>query len=131
MSQIDRKARIREYKENLPPAGIFRIRNTVTGMSLIRPSLNLPGGLNSQRFQLETGAHPDRDLQADWDRLGPEAFVFEVLDELSRKDQDEADLRHEVHLLHRMWLEKLPSDSLYAFSRRGAGPAPSADGVTR
>ena len=66
MSQIDRKARIREYKETSQPAGIYRVRNTATGKSLIGSSVSLPGMLNRQRFQLEHGSHVDKELQGDW-----------------------------------------------------------------
>ena len=61
MADSDRKDRIRDYEENPPPAGVLRVRNTVTGRSLILPASNLPGKLNGQRFQLEMGspAPPD------------------------------------------------------------------------
>lgn len=119
MTEVDRKARVREYKETPRPAGIFQVRNTVTGKSLIGPSTNLPGTLNGQRFRLESGSHPDRELQADWNELGPEAFEFAVLDELDPKVEGSTDLAAELRLLHEMWLEKLSTGSLYSWSRRG------------
>ena len=78
MSQIDRKASVRQYKLNPPPAGTFRVRNTASGKSLVGSAVNLPGMLNRQRFQLQNGSHPSKELQADWNALGPEAFEFEV-----------------------------------------------------
>ena len=77
MNQIDRKARMREYKETPRPAGVYRVRNTATGKSLVGSTADLPGMLNRQRFQLEHGSHPDRELQRDWNELGPDAFEFE------------------------------------------------------
>ena len=79
MTQIDRKTLIRHYKETLPPAGVFRVQNTATGKSLVGSSANLLATLNRQRFQLDHGSHPSRELQADWNALGPEAFKFEAL----------------------------------------------------
>jgi len=121
MSQIDRKARIREYKETPRPAGIYRVRNTVTGRSLVGSSLNLPGMLNRQRFQLENGSHPDRELQIDWNKLGPDAFEFEILDQLESKDESEKRIAEELCVLLTMWLDKLMSsgESLYRQSLRG------------
>lgn len=43
MTQIDRKTRIRHYKETLPPAGVFRVRNTATGKSLVGSTANMQG----------------------------------------------------------------------------------------
>ena len=87
VSGSGRKTLIREYKETQQPAGIYRVRNTTAGKSLIGSSVNLPGMLNRQRFQLEHGSHPDRELQSDWKTLGPGAFEFEVLDRLRPRDE--------------------------------------------
>ncbi len=121
MSQIDRKTLIREYKETQQPAGIYRVRNTGSGKSLIGSSVNLPGMLNRQRFQLEHGSHPDRELQNDWNTLGPEAFEFEVLDRLKPRDEPGYDPTQDLRTLKEMWLEKLQAagEPLYKQSMRG------------
>jgi hypothetical protein len=123
-----RKARIREYKEARQPAGLYRVRNTATGKSLIGSSVNLPGMLNRQRFQLELGSHPDKELQKDWNEFGPGAFAFEVLDRLEPLDEPAADpaaglrvLAADLRALQAMWIEKLTEsgEPLYPQSRRG------------
>jgi hypothetical protein len=121
VSQFDRKARIREYKETSQPAGIYRVRNTTTGKSLVGSTVNLPGMLNRQRFQLEHGSHPDRELQRDWDELGPDAFEFEALDRLEPRDEPAYDPTEDLRVLKEMWLEKLMTvgEPLYRQSRRG------------
>ena len=122
MTQIDRRARIRQYKETLPPAGVFRVRNTSTGKSLVGSSANLPGTLNRQRFQLEHGSHPSRELQADWNALGSEAFKFEVLDQLKPSDKPDYDPSADLRVLKELWLEKLIScgELLYREAGRGS-----------
>jgi len=122
VSQIDRKARIREYKETSQPAGIYRVRNTAMGKSLIGSSVNLRAMLNRQRFQLEHGSHPDRELQRDWNQLGPDAFEFEALDRLEPpRDEPAYDPTEDLHVLKEMWLEKLTAsgEALYRQSKRG------------
>lgn len=121
MSLFDRKARIREYKETSQPAGIYRVRNTTTGKSLVGSTVNLPGMLNRQRFQLGHGSHPDRELQRDWDELGPDAFEFEALDRLEPRDEPAYDPTEDLRVLKEMWLEKLMTvgEPLYRQSRRG------------
>lgn len=122
MTQIDRKARIRQYKETLPPAGVFRVRNTATGKSLVGSSANLPGTLNRHRFQLEHGSHPSRELQADWSALGPDAFQFEVLDQLKPSDKPDSDATEDLRVLKELWFEKLMAsgESLYREAGRGS-----------
>jgi hypothetical protein len=120
VSALDRKSRIRDYKENPPAAGVFGVRNTATGRLLIGHTANLPGMLNRQRFQLEMGSHPDRELQADWSAQGPDSFEFDVLDELETSgDLTPQDLADELAVLHRLWLERLAGRDLYPQSRRG------------
>ena len=119
MTQIDRKARIREYKETLAPAGVFRVRNTATGKSLVGSTANLPGTLNRHRFQLEHGSHPSGELQADWNALGPDAFEFEVLDQLKPSEKPDYDGTEDLRVLKELWLEKLMASGELLY--RGAG----------
>jgi hypothetical protein len=75
---MDRKAKIREYKETPRPAGVFRILNRETGRTLLGSSNDAPARLKRERFQLDLGAHPNRALQGDWKALGRDAFHFSV-----------------------------------------------------
>ena len=120
MREHDRKARIREYKETAIPAGVFRVRNTATGKSLVGSTVNLPGMLNRQRFQLENGSHPDAELQRDWNELGPDAFEFEVLDRLEPAKEPAHDPTEDLRVLTEMWIERLSAagEALYRRSRR-------------
>jgi hypothetical protein len=117
---MDRKALLRAYKDAPPAAGIYAVRNTVDGMALVGAAPNLPGRLNRERFSLDTGAHLSAPLQADWDRLGAEAFTFETLDTLEPSDDPTADISEELEELLGMWLEKLalPAAKLYPHRQR-------------
>ena len=122
MSTIDRRAINREYKETPRPAGIYRVRNTVTGKSLIGATMDLPSMLNRQRFQLESGGHPDRELQQDWRELGSDAFEFGVLDELELKNEPGYDPTDDLAALKQMWIEELTKtgEALYRQSLRAS-----------
>ena len=105
---MDRKSQIRAYKESPRPMGVFRVRNTANGRSLVGSSVDVPGMLNRQRFQLGAGGHPDRALQRDWNELGPGAFEFETLDLLKPpEDRPDYDPREDLRMLEQLWLEKL------------------------
>jgi hypothetical protein len=115
LSRIDRKSRIREYKQTPLAAGIYRIRNTAAGRSLIGSSVNPAGRLNRHRFQLKAGSHPDARLQADWNELGEEGFELAVLDRLEPRDEPDYDPSKDLEVLKELWLEKLSAsgESLY------------------
>jgi len=106
---MDRQLRrelIRAYRETPKEMGVFRVHCPQTGHGVIGASRDLPAMLNRQRAQLSMGAHPDRALQQDWDALGAEAFVFEVLDTLAPKDEPGYDPRDDLAELARMWQER-------------------------
>jgi hypothetical protein len=105
MTNENRAELRRRYKEEGRPMGIFAVRNRASGKVLLGASQNLPGALNAARFQLRLGSHRNRELQADWNALGEDAFAFEVLDELERSpDRDAAE---ELKVLERLWMERL------------------------
>lgn len=102
-----RKALKRAYKERSKPAGVFQIKNTTNGKLLLGSSLNLEGTLNQHRFVLSLGSHRNSALQRDWQALGADAFVFEILEQVKVKDEPGFDLSDELTLLEQVWLEEL------------------------
>jgi len=102
-----RKELQREYKERIKSAGVYQVKNMANGKVLLGSSLNLEGPLNRHRFMLKVGSHPNKALQKDWDELGPDQFVFEILEEFKPKDDPGFNLKDELTLLEMIWLEKL------------------------
>ncbi|MCX6561229.1 MAG: GIY-YIG nuclease family protein [Candidatus Aminicenantes bacterium] len=104
-----RKELIRQYKDNPPPAGVFQIRNRVSGKIYVSSAPSVDGKLNSQRFMLQAGGHVNKDLQRDFAAQQPEDFAFEVLEYL--KPQDPAAslvvVRGALAEMEKCWLEKL------------------------
>lgn len=107
MDRRIRKELIRAYREAPREMGVFRVHCPATGRAVIGASRDLPSMLNRQRAQLSLSSHPDRALQADWDALGAEAFVFEVLDTLPAKDDPDYDPADDLAELARLWQERL------------------------
>jgi group I intron endonuclease len=97
----------REYKERKKPAGVYQIKNLSNGKVFIGSNMNLEGPLNSHKFQLMSGRHPNEALQKEWNEYGPEKFSFEILEVVKFKDDPDFNLRDEVTLLEQIWLEKL------------------------
>jgi hypothetical protein len=114
-----RKEIHREYKERVKPSGIFQIRNLANGKILLGSSLNLEGPLNKHRFMLKINGHPNKELQKDWNELGPEQFSFEILETVPLSDNPNFNLKDELTLLEEIWLEKLQP-----FGERGYNSGP-------
>lgn len=86
--------------------GVFQIRNIANGKRLIGANRNLPGVFNRESFVLRSGSHRNRPLQDDWNAFGAEAFVFEVLEELTPLDAPGYDPSEDLAFLEQEWLEK-------------------------
>lgn len=97
----------RAYQERPRPAGIFQIKNTISGKVLLGSSLNLDGALNRHRFMLSIGGHPNKALQQDWDQFGADAFVCEVLELAKVTEDPHFNLSDELTLLEQIWIEQL------------------------
>jgi len=104
---MDRRERKKKYKQTVQPMGIFQVRNNVIGKIFIGSGKNLPGNLNSQRFQLNSGTHMNGELQRDYAQLGEGHFSFEILDTLDPKDDPEYDYTKDLAVLEEMWRDKL------------------------
>lgn len=108
MTMRSRSELKQKYREAGTPMGIFAVRNTRNGKVLIGGTMNLPGALNRAGFSLRLGGHSNRELQRDWNEMGPDAFTFEVLDELERGNPDPShDYRDDLAALEALWLEQL------------------------
>jgi hypothetical protein len=103
----DKKELKRQYKQTLPPMGIYKIENLVNGRMLVGSSRNLRGKENSWMFQLRQGFHMNRELQRDYKQYGEDKFAFSVVDRLDPKEGSDYDYTGDLAALEEMWLERL------------------------
>lgn len=94
-----------DYKLNSRPMGVFQIRNLANEKIFVGSSLNLSGIFNRHEFQLKARVHASKTLQKDWNELGSENFAFEILEEISPREN--LDYKMELVFLEDLWLEKL------------------------
>ena len=107
---MDRKEIVRRYKHTPRPAGVYRVLHRPNGRMLVGASPDAPAMLNRVRAQLEMGSHPNRQLQSDWEAVGPDEFVFEVVDLLAAPEDPGADIGEDLQTLLDLWREKLQID---------------------
>ncbi|MDR3644354.1 MAG: GIY-YIG nuclease family protein [Clostridia bacterium] len=102
------------YKERKVTGGICAIKNTCSGRMLLAAVADLQGYRNRFEFSKATGGCINIKLQKDWDSLGADAFAFEVLEELVKKEaQTSKEFLDDIATLKEMWLEKLDPELLY------------------
>ena len=108
MPVVNRRDVIREYKKCIQPMGIVQVKNIRDNRVYLTASANTAGTINSIRFQLKMGTFlPSPGLARDWNELGEQNFLIEVLDELEPVDDPGHDYRDDLKALEVMWLEKL------------------------
>jgi len=104
---MDRKEATRQYKQTVQPMGIYQIRNLSNGKVLLGSSKNLHGAQNRFKLLLNLGSHMNHALQKEYIEFGEAQFVFEVLDELSPKDDLAYDYTKDLETLLSMWVDKV------------------------
>lgn len=87
---MDRKKELKElYKNMKTDMGVFAIKSINTNRCYIETSHDLKSAMNSAKFKLNFGNHPNKELQKDWKEQGEQAFRFEILEQL-KYDEDES-----------------------------------------
>ena len=96
----------RAYLSDHTPMGVYQIRNNANEKVFIAAAMNLPGAINSSRFQLNAGSHPNKRLQSEWSKFGSDNFSFDILDELSATEGPAHDYRADLAFLEEFWLDQ-------------------------
>ncbi|MDQ0570328.1 hypothetical protein QFZ42_002162 [Variovorax paradoxus] len=110
LPQETRRALVRKYKETVLPAGVFAIRNTLSGRIYVAGSLDVGGAMNRARFELGLRSHRNKALVRDWAAHGAEHFSFEVIDRVKERDDPAFDRADELEKLLALWREELQCD---------------------
>ncbi|WP_134703223.1 GIY-YIG nuclease family protein [Ammoniphilus sp. YIM 78166] len=104
---MDRKKELKlQYRETETEAGVYQIKNTRNQKILIDSTTNFKT-MNGKLLQLRLGSHLNRSLQEEWKQFGEEAFVFEVLEVLKKKEEGYFDAKDELKKLEQKWLDEL------------------------
>ncbi|KSU83250.1 group I intron endonuclease [Fictibacillus enclensis] len=104
---MNRKKELKQqYLETKIEAGVYAIKNTVNHKVFVGSTRNLKT-LNGRKFELEQGSSTNRELQADWNFYGKDAFQFEVLETLEKKETGYFNEKRELEVLEDKWLQEL------------------------
>lgn len=114
-----RKALQQQYREMKPTMGLFAIRPRTGNKIYVQACKDLKSAMNGARARLDGGFHIYRELQNEWNALGPDSFAFEVLEELEYdKDESKTDYSEDLQILQMIWEEKLQQQGLQLYGQR-------------
>ncbi|MBK8503883.1 MAG: GIY-YIG nuclease family protein [Saprospiraceae bacterium] len=94
------------YREMKCSAGVYVIRNRSSNKVYIDYSMNPAAIWNRHRAELKFGNHRNPALQNDWNRLGEENFVFEILGEID-DDLNQQEKEKDLLVLKELLVEQL------------------------
>jgi DNA-directed RNA polymerase subunit RPC12/RpoP len=97
-----------QYLETKIRAGVYAIRNLVTGRVLVAGSTNVHAVLNRHRFELRQGTHRNPLLKQDWSLHGESSFNFDVLDMVKPREDSAFDVMRELDDLVALWRLEIP-----------------------
>ena len=104
---MTRKELISNYKNTKFRMGVFQVRNTSNNKIFVSSSTHLEAMFNRYKAQLNFGGHKNLELQSDWNNLGEQNFVFEILSEIQHDEENQNDAAKEVKLLEQMFIDEL------------------------
>lgn len=109
-----KKEKLRAFRAEPETGGVYAIRNTANGRSLILSTTTISKASGSLEFSKATGSCVHPLLAADWKSFGPGAYTLEILETLERKDSEtDAEFAGEVRALADLWRERIPPEGLY------------------
>lgn len=116
---MDRKKQLKQlYKETPVKGGIYKITNKQNGKLFIGATRNFKT-INGVKFSLENKSHINKELMEDWATYGKDAFDFEILETLEKKDTPYFNEKEELANLEEKWLTELqPYDEKGYHSRK-------------
>jgi hypothetical protein len=110
----------RQYLETNTRAGVYAIRNQITGRALVAGSTNAQGTLNRHHFELRHGQHRNAKLAQDWVEHGESNFLFEVLDRVKPSEDPAFNAAQELELLVSLWRQEIPCVGARGYDEPGS-----------
>lgn len=99
MDKERRKQLMQEYRDRKPEMGVVSIRCNTTGDTYLGISTDTRESFNSIRGRFFLSGHPNKELQALWDRYGEDDFTFAV-EQVLKYEDPKADHTRELNELY-------------------------------
>jgi len=107
LEKLTKKALKEQYKERVVVGGVYCIKCNDMDQSWMRATTDMKGSKNRFLFSVSANSTPELCMTEAWNRFGPSAFSFEIVEELKKKEaQTEREFSDDVKTLLELWLEK-------------------------
>ena len=109
----NKKALINAYKIKKDIGGICKITNTKNGKVLLFAAPDLVGAKNRFTFSCKINSCFQLELKQDWQEYGPQAFTFEVVEELEKMpEQSNKEFKEDLKELLLIWQENTGKNAM-------------------
>ena len=115
---MDKKEKIKQYKNTARDMGVFAIENTSNQKILVESSKDLNAIMNRYKVELGFGSCRNTTLQKEWNEHGEEAFVFKILEVLEPLDDPSYDPTEDLQFLKDHWIDKLQPFDDQGYNKR-------------
>jgi len=117
---MNRKKELKlQYKQMKPQMGIFIVRSKVNNKCFLKATPDLRGVINGTIARLKGGFLPNKELQKEWEKYGPDNFVIEILENLEYdRDESKTDYSEELEVLQMIWEEKLSNENMVFYKKK-------------
>ena len=112
----------REYLETKTRAGVYAIRNQITGRVFVAGSTNVQGALNRHQFELRSGHHRNARLAQDWREHGESNFQFDILDLVKPSEDPTFNVAQELAMLVSLWRQEIPCQDELGYDKLRSEP---------
>ncbi len=108
------------YKQMKILSGVYQVRNLRNGKVLVGSTTTLGSIWNSLKAQLGNNNHMNQALQQDWNEIGADQFLFEILAVHEPAEHASSDLKTELKQLEMMFREEIMpyGDKGYNFHKK-------------
>jgi hypothetical protein len=114
MQKEDKKKLLEQYRNRTMLGGVTAVKNNSNGKVWVEGVMDIEGRRNRFNFVKNTGSAVPLNIKDDWQKCGSQAFSFEVLEELTKKDgQTKEEFAKDIEVLKDLWLEKFKPEELY------------------
>ncbi len=119
MEKSQRKQLKEDMKDTKPVVGLVSVKNMLNHKVYIESSINASALINRIRFTLNSGQFGNIKLQQDWNEIGGNCFLFEIISEIKYDETNTLNYRKEVMKLKDLALANLRRSGIDSYNEVG------------
>lgn len=107
MNEVSKKELREQYKNRVCVGGIYRVKCNKSSNQWLFSTIDIKGAKNRFDFSVAINSCLELYMKEDWNRYGASSFVFEILEEITKKEtQTDQEFADDVETLFELWNER-------------------------